>query len=191
MSGTDENDLVRKYAMRGFLVNVVVNRRNEWHIEVDSMVGPENGKPDDYVLVTVPSTLDWGYSPQVLEFVTKEIEANVKEKKFIALAKNKDRMDFSHWNTLGGAWGYEEGRGTFAGRNVKGYELNPPKANNKKSTWTYDKATQSLVESDFKGRIIKQITKGVVNIHGEDGKLLFKTNDRTVIGPRAGKNPRR
>jgi hypothetical protein len=180
MSSIDEHDLVRKYAMRGFLVNVVVNRKDQLHVEVDSMVGPENGKPEDYILVTVPNTITWGYSPMVLDFVTREIEANVKEKKADIIVQDQGDLDFSHWDR-----NYR--RAKEYGKPVKDYKT-AYREKDKGFIWTYDKATRSLIQSNSKGKIIKQATKGEIKLFDDDGKMLFKTNDRTAIGPRASKN---
>ena len=176
-SQTDEKDLSRKYAMRGFLVNVVVNRRGEWLCQVDSMVGPENGKPGDYVLVTVPSTLKLvtRRDAAILAQVATEIEANVREQVIHVIRGPKghftkdDALDyFSGWE----GHNYDrpqEGRNTKLFANAR--ERDPLLG----GVWSINKRTKCM-EKWQKGKIVASITKmgdGALTLYDEDGKTLL------------------
>lgn len=104
MSGTDENDLVRKYACRGWLVNIVVNKKGEMLVQVDSHVGPAEGKPEDYVLVTVPS--EWSLWAGAVKDVKKEIAEKVKEP-VRTWARGGEGEFGGGWQDRGGRWTWD------------------------------------------------------------------------------------
>jgi hypothetical protein len=108
MSAIDENDLVRKYACRGWLVNIVVNKKGEMLVQVDSHVGPETGKPDDYVLVTVPSAWSIWYGDG--KEVKKELEEFVEKKTFTGFRRGEfaDKDD-KEWAKKSWKWDPKKG----------------------------------------------------------------------------------
>ena len=178
MSGTDENDLVRKYAMRGYLVNIVVNRKGEWLCQVDSMIGPAQGKLDDYILVTVPSTLTWGVDPAILEEVTRQVAANVHAQPVFHVKDTGRRDMFYDRDRDHDYW--DDFYGNPYPKRTKELEEH--------HVWTYDKEKQCLVQKDNKGRLLRSISKngkGEVTIYDKKGRPCVITNNRTAV-PRRG-----
>lgn len=201
MSGTDENDLVRKFAMRGFLVNLVVNRKGEMTCQVDSMVGPENGKPDDFVLVTVPNVLTAIHvrSAAVIEQVNREIAQNVKAAPRITYVKG-DNADFQ-----GHFFDRDEDFDLMTPNNRGKYTKHLPAKGGKdhplggsvqdifptsakgRECWVFNTRRNSLDCFDADGILLKRIDKGgrgKMTLFDAKGKPLMITNNRTG-GPKA------
>jgi len=182
-SAIDEKDLSCKYAMRGFLVNIVVNRKGEWLCQVDSMVGPENGKPNDYILVTVPSTLKLITlrEPAILAQVAAEIEANIREQK-VYVTKGRVIRGFD------GTWPQDDDFFSgWEGHNPKRYPLDRKPKNSKLfanarerdpllgGVWSINKRTNCM-EKWQNGKIVASISKmgdGALTLYDEDGNTLF------------------
>lgn len=193
MSGTDEHDLVRKYAMRGYLLNIIVNRKGEWCCQVDTMVGPEGGLPEDFALVTVPSRLVWLQDLDVLEQVEKEIKENVRKKvtpKVTVVGKPKGRRGdyFSLLEESGledDGWG-EWPLGKSPGRTEEEIraELSVPD----KGVWVYDKKMKALVERNKStGKMMRSIArwgKGEVTVYDKDEKPCLVMKNKGTETPR-------
>jgi hypothetical protein len=184
MSGTDEEHLVRKYAMRGYLVNIVVNRKGEWHCQVDTMVGPEAGRPDDYVLVTVPSELAWTQAPGVLDTIQAEIIANVKARPQIVLRGHKYGEDsaYSGGNGVDDEEWWREGRPRREAAKAAWKDV--PAAD--PSQWVFDNKSKGLVERDkHTGRVLRTVAQnGATTFYDKHGRPIAVTKDNRTSLPR-------
>ena len=182
MSGTDENDLVRKFALRGFLVNLVVNRKGEMTCQVDSMVGPENGKPDDFVLVTVPNVLTIPHvrPAAIVEQVTREIAQNVKAAPHITYTRGRAAGFQGH--LLG-----DDDDFNIFGSDYKGkYTRDVPVKKGRDECWLFNKSRNSLDCFDVDGVLLKRIDKagkGKLTVFDSKGNPVMVTNSRTA-GPK-------
>lgn len=201
-SSTDEEKLSRKFAMRGFLVNLVVNRRGEWLCQVDSMVGPEHGRPGDYTLVTVPSTLQHVIvrDPAILALVQAEIAANVRERKYVITAgpwvKGKGKDEDSYLEGFWGHWPYNhdpvdedwrrDRRNRKHTKNMsrfeKAREREPSYLSLRSGVWTVDKKNRCLVKY-YNGKVIASITdmgEGTMTLFDDDGKIIASDKNSTL-----------
>ena len=208
MSTTDEDDLVRKYALRGYLVNLIVNRKGEWCCQVDTHVGPEDGTPDDFTLVTVPSKLTWGRDPEILALVEEQIAANVKERPAALMVTKGGKGNsiplygghygghpygFDDWtdddkdDTDDDWWWKRRGPGRSKRKNGKGKGAIKSKESSlllldDQGVWTWDKKMDCLVKRNNHGALLESIKKGVRTIY-DNGKPIVVTNDRTASTP--------
>ena len=172
-SSIDEYKLVQKLACRGFLLNIIANKKGEWTTLVDSFVGPETGTEDDYVLARIPTTLEFWRSREMEDECTEQILQHVTRRKKEVKVTQVQK---------GNGWKGDARRLLHPGSG----ETNERPYAASVTGWRFDKETGDLVEFvRANGAIVKRVTnngKGDVTVLSMAGEPLLKMKNKDASG---------